>query len=59
MSSMLDLRSPGSELQILCLEGSVISPSSGGSPGPIQPVCAQVWPKPPGSFHFNIKKCVN
>ena len=22
-----------------------ISPSSGGSPGPVQPICAQRWPK--------------
>ena len=35
---------------MLCLEGSVISsslPSSGGSPGPVYPICAQKWPKPP------------
>ena len=36
--SVLDLRPPGPEFRILCLEGSVISfisPSSGGSPGPV------------------------
>ena len=36
--SVLGLRPPGLEFRILCLEGSVISPispSSGGSPGPI------------------------
>ena len=46
--SVLGLRPPGFEFRILCLEGSVISiisPSSGGSPDPIQPVCAQKWPK--------------
>ena len=35
--------------RILCLEDSVISfiaPSSGGSPDPVQPICAQRWPKP-------------
>ena len=35
----------GLEFRILCLEDSVISPSSGGSPGPVQPICAQRWPK--------------
>ena len=47
---MLGLRPPGLEFQILCLDDSVISiisPSSGGSPGPIQPICAQRWPKAP------------
>ena len=43
--SVLGLRPPGFEFRILCLEGSVISPSSRGSPGPIKPVCAQKWPK--------------
>ena len=33
--SVLGLRSPGFEFRIPCLEGSVISPSSGCSPGPI------------------------
>ena len=36
--SVLGLRSPGLEFRILCLEDSVISiisPSSGGSPGPV------------------------
>ena len=33
--SRLGLRPPGFEFRILCLEGSIISPSSGGSPGPI------------------------
>ena len=36
--SVLGLRPPGLEFRILCLEGSVISiisPSSGGSPGPV------------------------
>ena len=36
--SVLDLRPPGIEFRILCLEDSVISiisPSSGGSPGPV------------------------
>ena len=42
LGSVLGLRPPGLEFRILCLEGSVIliiSPSSGGSPGP------QRWPK--------------
>ena len=45
---MLGLRSPGFAFGILCLEGSVISfisPFSGGSPSPVQPICAQRWPK--------------
>ena len=45
---MLGLRPPGLEFRILCLEDSVISiisPSSGGSPGPVKPICAQRWPK--------------
>ena len=45
---MLGLRPPGLEFRILCLEDSVISfisPSSGGSPGPVYPICAQRWPK--------------
>ena len=36
--NVLGLRPPGPEFRILCLEGSVISiisPSSGGSPGPV------------------------
>ena len=36
--SVLDLRPPGLEFRILCLDDSVISiisPSSGGSPGPV------------------------
>ena len=46
--SVLDLRPPGFEFWILCSEDSVISiitPSSGGSPGPVYPICAQRWPK--------------
>ena len=46
--SVHGLRPPGLEFRILCLEESVISiisPSSGGSPGPVQPICAQRWPK--------------
>ena len=46
--SVLGLRPQDFEFRILCLEDSVIllmSPSSGGSPGPIQPVCAHKWPK--------------
>ena len=45
---MLGLRPPGFEFRVLCLEGNVITlilPSSGGSPGPIYPVCAEKWPK--------------
>ena len=48
--SVLGLRPPGHEFRIRCLEDSVItfiSPSSGGSPGPIYPICAQRWPKTP------------
>ena len=36
---------------------SIISPPSGGCPGPVQPICAQRWPKarfisfPPLSYH--------
>ena len=33
--SVLGLRAPGLELRIQCLGHSVISPSSGGSPGPV------------------------
>ena len=33
--SVLGLRPPGLEFRILCLEDSIISPSSGGSPGPV------------------------
>ena len=33
--SVLDLRPPGIEFRVLCLEDSVISTSSGGSPGPV------------------------
>ena len=43
--SVLGLRPPGFEFRILCLKGSIISPSSGGYPGPIRPVCAQKCPK--------------
>ena len=46
--ALLDLRPPGLEFRILCLEDSIISiisPSSGASPGPVQPICAQKWPK--------------
>ena len=42
---MFGLRPPGFEFRIPCLEGSVISPSSGGSLDPIKPVCAQKWHK--------------
>ena len=45
---VLGLRPPGLEFRILCLEDSVISfisPSSGGSPGPVLPICGQRWPK--------------
>ena len=45
---MLDLRPPGLKFRILCLEDSVISiisSSSGGSPGPVYPICAERWPK--------------
>ena len=58
---MLGLRPPGLEFRILCLEGSVISiisPSSGGSPGPVWPICAQRWPKArfiSFSFYFKFK----
>ena len=62
--SVHGLRPPGLEFRILCLEDSVISiiwPSSGGSPGPVQPICAQRWPKARfisfhllGMFDFNI-----
>ena len=41
-------------------EGSVISPSSGGSPGPAWPICAQMWPEIPFiSFHCHksIRSC--
>ena len=39
--SVLVLKPQGFEFRILCVEGSVISPYSGGSPGPISPVCAE------------------
>ena len=51
LSSLLDreVTCSASDIQGLnfesCLGGSVISPSSGGYPGPIYPVCAQMWPK--------------
>ena len=53
---MIGLRPPGFEIQILCLEDSVISlisPSSEGFPGPIQPVCTQKWPKPDSGVRVN------
>ena len=54
--SVLDLRPPGLEFRILCVEDcviSIISPSSGGSPGPVYPICAQRWPKARSiSFHL-------
>ena len=53
-SPLLGLRPPGLDFRILCLEDSVISfisPSSGGSPGPVYPICAQRWPD---TFHFCI-----
>ena len=51
---MLGLRLPRLQFRILGLEGSVISPSSGGSPGPVQPTCSQRLPKTPCiSFYFN------
>ena len=49
-SSVLGLRPPGLVFRILCLVDNVISfisPFSGGSPGPVQPICAQMWPKTP------------
>ena len=52
--SVLGRRPPGLEFQILCLEDSVISiisPSSGGSPGPVWPICAQRC-----TFSFTKKK---
>ena len=45
---MLGLRPSGLEFRILCLEDvviSFISPSSGGSPGPVLPICGQKWHK--------------
>ena len=48
--SVLGLRSPGLKFRILCLEDcviSLISPSSGCSPGPFQPTCTQRWHKTP------------
>ena len=51
--SVLGLRPPWLEFRIMCLDGSVISfisPSSGGSPGPVWLTCAQRWPKEP--IHF-------
>ena len=47
---VLDLRPPGFEFRVLCLEDSVISfisSSSGGCPGPVLPICAQRWHKTP------------
>ena len=47
--SVFDLKPPGLEFRILCLEGSVIlfiSPSSGGSPSTFWPICAQSWLNP-------------
>ena len=48
--SVLCLRPPGLEFRILCLEGSVISPSWGCSPGPnLAYMCTKVaW----GRIHF-------
>ena len=46
----LRVRPPGIEFRIMCQVGSVISfisPSPGGSPRPIQPICAQRWTKTP------------
>ena len=55
--SVLGYRPPGFEFRILYLEGKVISPtspSSGGSPGPIYPVCALSGLKL-NSFHFHVE----
>ena len=55
--SVLGLRPPGLEFQVLCLEGSVISfisPSLGGFPVPVFKFCriyAERWPKT-HSFHL-------
>ena len=48
--SVLGLTATRFEFPSMCLEGSVISfisPSSGGCPGPVQPICAQGWPRTP------------
>ena len=48
--SVFDLRPPMFQFRILSLEGSPIwftSPSSRAYRGPVQPVCAQMWPKAP------------
>ena len=48
--NVLGLTPPEYEFWILCLEGSIISfisPFSGGSPGPVQVICPQRWPKSP------------
>ena len=51
------LRQPGREFRIMCLEDSVISinsPSSGGSPGPVQPINVHKGGLKPDSFHLGI-----
>ena len=55
--SVLGLRPLGPKFRILCLEDSVISfisPSSGGSPGPVYATCAQTCLKP-HLFHLGIE----
>ena len=45
--SELGLSPPGLDFRIVCSEGSaisLISPPSGGFPGPVLPICAQRWP---------------
>ena len=45
LGSVLGLRPPELVFRMLCVEGSVntfISPSLGGSTGPVQPVCTKV-----------------
>ena len=64
--SVLGLRPPRLEFRILSLEYNVISfisPSSGGSPSPVQPIFAQMWPKArfilfltPPSKHLGYKR---
>ena len=50
--TVIDIRLPGLEFRIRCLEGSVtsfITPFSGGSPDSGQHIilCVHKWPKPP------------
>ena len=51
--SVLGLRPPGFEFRILCLDGCVISPSSGGSPGHLRNSRNQFYSEEAKRHHWN------